>query len=74
MVAVRALERRVAKLELASKPRRSPITILYGSIDLWVERSIIPDIQAGRVCPREMVDVVAAIRSWEEHGYYETYR
>lgn len=71
MVAVRALERRIAKLELASKPRPSPITIMYGSIDAWVERYIIPDIQAGRVCPREMADLVAAMRSWEERGYYD---
>ena len=68
MVAVRALQRRVAKLELASKPRPSPFTLLYGSIDQWVDLHVIPDIQAGKVCPRDMIDIVAAMRRWEDDG------
>lgn len=70
MVAVRALQRRVVKLELAKRPRPSPFAIHYGSIDEWVDRYVIPNIQAGRICPRDMIDVVAAIRRWEEDGHY----
>lgn len=72
MVAVRALQRRVAKLEVASRPRRSPISILFGSIDEWVDRHVIPDIEAGKVCPRDMADIVAAIRAWDEMGHYNS--
>lgn len=70
MFAVRALQRRVERLELAGRPPPSPFTRYYGSIDEWVDWYIIPDIRAGRICPRDMIDVVAAIRRWEEDGHY----
>ena len=73
MVAVRALHRRVSRLEDVGKPRPSPITIMFGSIDAWVEGHIIPDIQRGLLCPREMADIIAALRSWEADGYYQSY-
>ena len=60
---VKALRKRVQKLEQVSSPR-SAISIWYGSVDIWVNEYIIPDVAAGKLCPRDMVDVVAAIRSW----------
>lgn len=74
MVAVRALQRRVARLERFGSARPSPIAIHYGSIDEWVDCQVIPDIKAGKVCRRDMVDVVAAIRSWERDGYFANRR
>lgn len=71
MVAVRALERRVARLERANQPRPSPFTIHFGSIDEWVDRHVIPDIQSGKVCRRDMIDVVAAVRRWEDEGLFD---
>lgn len=68
MVAVRALTRRLAKLERASRPRPSPFTMLYGSIDSFVDEHIIPDIEAGKLDCKDMIDVVAALRRWEEDG------
>lgn len=68
MVAVRALTRRVAKLEKARKPRLSPFTVLYGSIDAFVDEHIVPDIEAGKLDCGDMIDVVAALRQWEEDG------
>lgn len=70
MVAVRALSRRVAKLELAGRPAPSPFKLIYGPIDDWVDGHIIPDIQRGKLCRRDMVDIVAAVRAWEEAGYF----
>ena len=70
MTAIRALSRRLIKLESAKKPRKSPISNWYGSIDEWVDQSVIPAIQSGAICPREMADVVAAVRKWEEEGCF----
>lgn len=66
---LRALQKRVVKLEQAGKPRPSPFTVWFGSIDLYVERYVMPDIQAGLVdC--EYLELVFAIRRWENDGHY----
>jgi hypothetical protein len=69
-VALRALGRRVAKLEVASKPRPTPFSIIYGSLDGFVDRVVMPGIAAGLLSVPEMVDIVAALRSWEADGHY----
>lgn len=66
MGAVRALSRRVARLEQAGKPRPSPFVVMFGSFDLFVELRVLPEIEAGHLSRADMVDVVAALRRWEE--------
>ncbi len=58
------------KLEKMGKPRSSPFTIWFGSIDAFVDRVVIPDIQRGLADRNDMVDIVAAIRCWETEGVY----
>lgn len=69
-MSLRALQRRVAKLENVRKPRPSPFTIWFGSIDAFVDKFILPGIQSGLFDPMEMIDIVAALRGWEGDGHY----
>jgi len=46
-------------------PQPSPITLAYGSFDQFVEREVLPGIEAGALDRDDMVDVVAALRAWE---------
>ena len=68
MRAVRALQKRVARIERAAMPKPSPFELLYGSFDQFVEQHILPGIAAGALDPDDMVDVVAALRRWEKDG------
>ncbi|WP_145201161.1 hypothetical protein [Sphingobium sp. B2] len=68
MAGIRALHKRLVKLEDAGKPRPSPFTVLYGSFDAWVEREVLPGIQSGALDQQDMVAVVAALRAWERDG------
>ena len=68
MGAVRALQRRVVKLENAAKPTPSPIVLFYGSFDLFVEVAILPGIESGALDRADMIDIVAALRAWEGDG------
>lgn len=65
-----ALQRRVAKLETASKPKPSPFTIWFGSMDAFVDTFVVPGIQNGLFDPLEMINIVCALRSWENDGHY----
>ena len=71
MVAVRALQRRVEKLEQAAKPRPSPLVRWFGSFDLFVEVVILPGIESGALARSEMIEVVAALRRWEGDGTWD---
>lgn len=71
MGAVRALSRRVVKLEHAAKPRRSPLVIFYGSFDLFVEVAVLPFIECGALDRDDMIEVVAALRRWESDGTWD---
>ena len=55
----------------AGKPRSSPFTVWFGSIEVLVDTFIIPGIQNRLFDGREMVDLVGAIRSWEANGHYD---
>lgn len=68
MGAVRALSRRVARMEREGKPKPSPFVVMFGSFDLFVEIEVLPQIEAGHLCRADMVDVVVALRRWEEDG------
>lgn len=69
-MASRALQCRVAKLEIARKPRPSPFTIWFGSTGAFVYTFVIPGIKNELFDPLEMVDIVCALRSWENDGHY----
>lgn len=71
MRAVRALQKRVARIERAAMPNSSPFTVAYGSFDQFVECQILPGIQAGSLDPDDIVDDVAALRSWEQDGTWQ---
>ena len=70
MAGIRALQKRMAKLEDAEKPRPSPFTLLFGSFDAWVEREVLPGVESGALDERDMIGVVAALRAWETDGVW----
>ena len=70
MAGIRALQKRLGKLEDAGKPRPSPFTIMFGSFDAWVEREVLPGIESGALDRRDMIAVVAALRHWEGAGVW----
>lgn len=71
MGAVRALSRRVVRLEHAAKARPSPFVIIYGSFDLFVEVAILPGIERGALDRTDMTDIVASLRRWEADGTWD---
>jgi hypothetical protein len=71
MAGIRALQKRLVKLEDAEKPRPSPFTIMFGSIDAWVESDVLPGIENGALDQRDMISVVAALRRWEHDGTWD---
>ncbi|SEJ40963.1 hypothetical protein SAMN05518849_10650 [Sphingobium sp. AP50] len=68
---IRALQRRIKRIEEAEKPKSSPFKTLFSSFDAWVERDVLPGIKSGALDRRDMVAVVAALRSWEADGTWE---
>lgn len=71
MVAVRALSRRVARLERAGKPRPSPIVRWYGTFDAFVEQTYA-EIVAGKLCREDMIIIVEVLRKWESDGIWQS--
>lgn len=69
MAGVRALQKRLARLENAGKPKPSPIAVWYGSFDAWVEQAVLPGVENGALAADDMVEVVAALRRWEGAAY-----
>lgn len=63
MAGIRALQRRVKRIEKAEKPRPSPIAAMYGSFDLFVDVSYAKII-AGQLGD-EFYEVIDALRGWE---------
>lgn len=68
MAGIRALQKRMAKLEDVGKPRPSPFTVWFGSFDAWVEREVLPGVEGGALAESEMVELVACLRRWEHDG------
>jgi hypothetical protein len=69
-MSLRALQRRVKRLETGAKPRPSPFARWYGSFDAWVESQILPGIENGELDGADIIVVVAALRRWEEDGLW----
>jgi len=72
-MSLRALQRRVKRIEDARKPRPSPFTAWFGSLDVWVEMQILPGIESGTLPADDMVELVAALRRWEADGTWDRY-
>jgi len=70
MAGIRALQKRLGKLEDAGKSRPSPFAVLFGSFDAWVEQDVLPGIESGALDRRDMIGVVAALRTWETEGVW----
>jgi hypothetical protein len=66
-MSLRALQRRVTRIEQARKPRPSPISRWYGSFDDWVELEVMPGIEIGAL-DGEFVAIASLIRCWESDG------
>ncbi len=64
MAGIRALQRRLKRIEKAETPKPSPIAIWYGSFDKFVDATY-PEIIAGKLCD-EFYDIIDALRGWEE--------
>lgn len=69
-MSLRALQRRVKRMEDARKPRPSPFTVWFGSFDAWVELEILPGIESGALDGADMIVIVAALRAWECGGVW----
>lgn len=68
MAGIRALQRRVKRMETARKPRPSPIVILYGSWDAFVDGAYAA-VSAGALDP-DFLDVVDIMRAWDAGGVW----
>lgn len=68
MAGIRALQKRLARLEDAGKPRPSLIAVWYGSFDAWVEQAVLPGVESGALAADDMVELVACLRRWETDG------
>jgi hypothetical protein len=62
-VSLRNLQRRMAKLEKGAKPKPSPIIILYGSWDAFIDGAYAA-VSAGTLDP-EFLDLVDTLRAWD---------
>jgi len=70
MAGIRALQKRMARLEDAEKPTPSPFVQWFGSFDAWVEQEVLPGVESGALGADDMVELVAALRAWETEGVW----
>lgn len=68
MAGLRALQRRVAKLEAARKPRPSPIVIMCGSFDAFADATYA-EVMAGTLAG-DFLLVLDHLREWDEGGVW----
>jgi hypothetical protein len=67
-MSLRTLQRRVAKIEKGAKPRPSPILILYGSWDAFVDGAY-GAVNAGTL-DADFLDVLDILRAWDDAGVW----
>jgi hypothetical protein len=70
-MALRALQKRVVKLERAAMARPSPFAIWFGSIDLFVDVYVMPEIADRKLDAMDMMDIVTVLRLWETDGTWD---
>ncbi len=64
MAGIRALQRRVKRIESARKPRPSPIVILCGSFDAFADE-VYADVEAGKLAG-DFLRILDHLREWDE--------
>ncbi len=74
MVCIRALHKRLARLERADVPQRSPLVVMYGSFDEFVEVAIRSGVLDGSLDCQDMIDILTALRKWEGDGTWDRAR
>lgn len=70
-MSLRALQRRVAKMEKARTPRPSPIVVMFGSFDTFVAVVFQPAWDDGTMEQGDILDLVEVLRRWETDGTWE---
>lgn len=68
MAGLRALQRRVARLETARKPRPSPIVIMCGSFDAFADATYA-EAMAGTLAG-DFLLILDHLREWDEGGVW----
>jgi hypothetical protein len=68
-MSLRTLHRRVANLEKASQPIRSPFVIWYGSFEAFADETYA-EIRDGKLDQTEMLEIIEALRDWEVRGVW----
>jgi len=68
-MSLRTLQRRLAKLEKAGKPKPSPIVIAYGSFEAFVDLTYA-EIRAGKLDQTDMLEIIESLRAWEVSGVW----
>lgn len=67
-MSLRALQRRVKRIEEGRKARPSPIVIWFGSWDAFVDGAYAA--VSASTLDAEFLDVVDALRAWEASGVW----
>jgi hypothetical protein len=70
-MSLRALSRRVARIEQRRTPRPSPIVVMYGSFDHFVSIEFQPAWDSGSMAKDDILEIIAALRRWEEDGVWD---
>ena len=50
---------------------RTAFTIWFGSLDVFINVCVIPEIADGKLDALDMVDIVAVLRRWEADGTWD---
>jgi hypothetical protein len=67
-MSLRNLQRRMAKLEKSRKPRPSPIVILYGAWDPFVDQ-VYAAVNAGTL-DTDFLDILDILHAWDAGGVW----
>ena len=71
MAGIRALQRRVKKMEKADRPQPSPVDVLCGSLDAFVDEGYA-GVNAGAL-DKQFLDVLDSLRQWQNSGVWSRY-
>ncbi len=70
-MSIRALQRRVKRIEEGRKPRPSPIVVMFGSFDHFLAVVFQPAWDNGTMEQDDILDLVEIFRRWETDGTWE---
>ena len=68
MAGIRALQRRVKRIESARKPRPSPIVIMCSSFDAFADVAYA-EVETGKLAG-EFLPILDILRDWEAGGVW----